>query len=366
MKVLVDATPLLGAVTGIGNFVSGVLDGLSARPGVDVATYGLSLRGWRGLRDRVPAALPVRARPLPAGALLRMWSRVPLPPAELLFGAGDVVHGTNFVVPPVRHGAAVVTVHDLTAVRYPELCTPTSLRYPALIRAAVNRGAWIHTPSQFVADEVVELLGAPADRVRAVLSGVPALAPSGAATPLDHPYVLAVGTIEPRKGFPTLVEAFEAVADSHPDLRLVIVGPQGWDQAALDAARDRSRHGDRVLWLGYVDDARRTALLAGATVFAFPSIYEGFGFPPLEAMQAGVPVVAAAAGSLPEVLGDAALLVPPRDVDALAAALTRAVEDTATREQLVAAGRRRVADFDWRRTADGIVELYEAACASSS
>lgn len=366
MQVALDATPLLGAVTGIGTFVAGVLQGFHGRPEVDVDAYCLSLRGWRNLAAVLPPGVGARARPLPAGPLLRAWRRAPFPTADRLLGRADVVHGTNFVVPPTKRAAAVVTVHDLTAVRYPELCAPVSLRYPQLVKAAVARGAWVHTPSQFVADETVELLNVPAERVRAVPSGLAPLAPADSHSPLGHPYILAIGTIEPRKGFPTLVEAFGRMAGKHPDLRLVIVGPQGWDQAALDAARDRSGHGDRVLRLGYVDDNRRSALLRDATVFAFPSIYEGFGFPPLEAMAAGVPVVAAAAGSLPEVCGDGALLVPPRDVDALAAALLEAVEDDSTRARLIAAGHAQVATFDWARTGSGLIDLYREACASSS
>ena len=366
MRVALDATPLLGSPTGIGNFVTGALAGLGERDDVALSAYCLSWRGWRALQGRVPAGVTAHARPLPAGALLRAWKALPFPRAEWFTGKADVVHGTNFVVPPTSRAAAVVTVHDLTAVRYPELCTPISLRYPDLVRTAVRRGAWVHTPSQFVADEAVELLGVPADRVRAVHSGIPALPEAGQHTPLDHPYLLAVGTIEPRKGFPALVAAFDAVAAAHPDLRLVIAGPAGWDKAAFDEARDRSGHADRVIWLGYVDDQRRTALLRGATAFAFPSIYEGFGFPPLEAMCAGVPVVAAAAGALPEVLGDAALLVGAHDVDGLAAALLKVVDDSAVRERLIAAGRTQIAKYSWGRCGTGLLDLYRTACASSS
>jgi alpha-1,3-rhamnosyl/mannosyltransferase len=237
----------------------------------------------------------------------------------------------------------------------------------------------VHTPSAFVAREVVELLGADAGRVVAVASGVPAgpADASGrgalASGPADAsgrgalaglgswPYVLALGTIEPRKDLPALVRAFDAIADDHRDLRLVVAGADGWGSAPFDEAVARAAHRDRVVRLGYVTDAARGALLAGARVFAFPSRYEGFGFPPLEAMAAGVPVVATAAGALPEVLGDAAALVSPGDDDALASGLAVVLDDDARRDRLVRAGMARAAHYSWTSCAAGLVELYRRA-----
>ena len=370
MRVALDATPLLATRTGVGAFVEGALSGLARRSDLELSAYCVSTRGWRRLSGVLPPGVAGRARPVPAAVAVRAWRRSSFPRARWVTGPADVVHGTNFVVPPDRGVATVVTVHDLTAVRFPELCTPPSLRYPGLVRRAVDRGAWVHTPSEFVAREVVELLGVPADRVRAVHHGLPALPePAPGQSTVSVPYVLAIGAVEPRKGFPTLVEAFDIVADALPDLHLVIAGPPGWGGGAFERARDDSRHADRVVWLGFVDDARRSALLRDATVFAFPSVYEGFGLPPLEAMASGTPVVATAAGSLPEVLRDAARFVPPGDVEALAAALVElaaATEDGAeARRLLVDAGRRRVADLSWDACAAGLAGLYHDAAAAA-
>jgi glycosyltransferase involved in cell wall biosynthesis len=171
-------------------------------------------------------------------------------------------------------------------------------------------------------------------------------------------YVLALGQIEPRKNLPMLVRAFDVVAAADPDLALVVAGPDGWDGERFAAACAAAAHGDRVHRLGYVSDADRRDLLAGCSVFAYPSIYEGFGHPPLEAMQAGVPVVAARAGSLPEVLGDAAFFADPRDLDDLAGALTRVLTDDALRTELVERGHDRTARYQWPAAAGEFAELY--------
>lgn len=368
MRVAVDATPLIGVGTGVATFTRGATGALAARDDVDLVAYGLTLRGRAGLRDVVPAGVEVVARPMPAGVLGRVWSKVDGPPAEWWTGPVDVVHGTNFVVPPTRRAAAVVSVFDLTAVRYPQLCAPASLRYPDLVRRAAARGAWVHTLATAIAEEVVGLLGVPAERVRVVPSGLDAPAPGdparGRRAAGADRYVLALGTVEPRKGLPDLVRAFDALAADHPGLALVVAGPDGWGTSALAGAVALARHGDRVRRLGWVDAAARSDLLAGAAVLAVPSVYEGFGYPPLEAMALGTPVVATAVGSLPEVLSDAARLVPAGDVGALTAALAAVVDDEAVAADLAARGPVHAARFRWDDCGAGLVELYRDAVAA--
>jgi glycosyltransferase involved in cell wall biosynthesis len=369
MRIAVDATPLIGAGTGVATFTRGAIGALAARDDVSLVAYGLTARGRGALASVVPPGVALAPeRPMPAGPLGRLWSRTDLAPAEWWTGACDVVHGTNFVVPPTRRAAAVVTVYDLTGVRYPELCAPASLRYPELVRRAVRRGAWVHTLATAIGEEVVELLGVPAERVRVVRSGLDAGArvgdaATGRAIAGADRYVIALGTVEPRKGLPQLVRAFDRLAAARPDLHLVVAGLDGWGTQAFGAAVAMARHGDRVRRLGWVDPAARADLLAGARVLAAPSVYEGFGYPPLEAMAAGTPVVATAVGSLPEVLGDAACLVPGGDVDALTAALGEVLDDDALAARLAAAGPIHAATFDWDACAAGLVELYRDAAA---
>jgi glycosyltransferase involved in cell wall biosynthesis len=368
LRVAVDATPLLGARTGIGRFTAAILTGLGARPDVAPLAFAATWRGRGTLDLLLPAGVRPVHRPMAARPLRAAWGVLGRPAIEWWTGPVDVVHGTNFVVPPARRAATVVTVHDLTAVHFPELCTPDVRQYPELLRRALDRGAWVHAVSAFVAEEVVTELGAPPERVRAIPNGGPDPGPPGDAAAgrtlagADR-YVLTLATVEPRKDHPTLVEAFAAAAAEGPlaDVRLVLAGPDGWGAEALAEALARSPVADRVTRLGWVDDGARADLLAGASVLAYPSRYEGFGLPPLEAMAAGVPVVATAVGGVPEVVDDAAVLVPPSDVDALADALRDVLLDGERADDLRRRGRARVAAFDWGHTIDGLVALYRDA-----
>jgi glycosyltransferase involved in cell wall biosynthesis len=282
-----------------------------------------------------------------------------------------VVHGTNFVVPPTRRAARVVTVHDLTVVRFPEMCDRPTLEYPALIRRAVADGAWVHTPSAFVAAEVVDAFGVDPERVRAVHHGIPVL--TGRSGTASGPgfrlpqgtsrYLLAIGTVEPRKDYPSLVEAFTSVSRAHPEVALVIVGADGWGAGRLADAIATSPARDRILRPGYLDAAALAVALEQAAALAYPSVYEGFGFPPLQAMAAGVPVVTTAVGAIPEVVGDGAVLVGGGDSQALAEALIRVLEGGPDVEAVVARGHRRAAEFSWSRCADGLDRLYRDAWA---
>ncbi len=375
LAVALDVTPLIGARSGVGHFVAEILDAMQGSPGIRLVPYSLSLRARRGLGLGLPllsrpahgpSPLPAGTRqlPYPAGPAIAAWGRIDQPSAERWLAPAVVVHGTNFVVPPVRGAGAVVTVHDLTFARFPEMVTPDVRRFVPALRRAVDRGAWVHTPSQYIAAEAKEVLGT--DRVVAVPHGVPRIALP--ASPLgglvgDSEFILAMGTLEPRKNVPRLVSAFGPVAADHPGLQLLLAGADGPARPAVLTARAAlpASIQKRVHIAGYVDERLRATLLARASVFAYPSLYEGFGFPVIEAMAAGTPVVAGNAGAIPEVAGDGALLVDPTDVDAIAEGLTRVLDDSALAERLVRAGRRQAAGYSWRRAAEGLTALYHRA-----
>ena len=365
MRVAIDATALLGRRTGIGTCTAQIIDRLP-RPGLDVTAFAISARGAGSLSSLLPSAVHAVRRPMAARPLRAAWLRGDRPVIEWWTGPIDVVHGPNFVVPPSR-AAEVVTVHDLTCVRFPELCTEDTLQIPALLRRAIGRGAWVHTVSSFVAAEVIEHFDIDAGRVVVIPNGTTpvvddqtrAVHVSRARTMIDADrYLLSLGTIEPRKDIPTLIAAFELLASSDPDLELVIAGPDGWGSAQVADAIDRSPFRARIRRLGWLDAVERDAVLAGATVFVYPSLYEGFGLPPLEAIALGTPVVATRVGALPEVLADSAGWAEPHDPASLAAAIASVLEDDALARSLRHAGERRIARFNWDDSTDALVELY--------
>jgi len=370
LRVALDSTSLIGTRTGVGAFTAELSARLATRPGLDLTAFAVTRRGAGALAAALPTGVRTVHRPMVARPLRWCWMRADVPAIEWWTGPVDVVHGPNFVVPPARRAAEVVTVHDLTCTRFPEMCTRDVLQVPTLLRRALRRGAWVHTVSEFVAAEVVATFDVDPTRVVAVPNGAPdvvppadrpALATRGRAVAGTERYVLALGTLEPRKDIPTLVRAFDQLAADDPDLVLVLAGPDGWGADAVTAAIATARHGARVRRLGWVADDDRRALLAGAAVVAYPSRYEGFGLPPLEALAAGTPVVATRAGALPEVLRDAAEWAEVGDAAGVAAALHRVLTEPDRADAIVAAGSGRLAAFSWDRTADDLVALYERA-----
>jgi glycosyltransferase involved in cell wall biosynthesis len=356
IRVAVDATPLLGARTGIGQYVAHLLGELALDPNAHVRAAAFSLRGRSGLRD-LPAGVRVVHRPVPARLLNQAWRRWDWPSAELVVGRVDVVHGTNFTLPPPRRAAAVVTVHDLAFVQYPDLVSAASLEYRELVPRGLTRAAAVLTPTQAVAAEVVDTYSVPPDRIWVTPMGVDdAWFSAIAARPpgLPEQYLLAVGTHEPRKGLDVLLSAYRLLLADRVDVPpLVIAGGTGWGPV-LNTAQLTD---DQVITLGYVDRPQLRGLVAGASLLAFPSLYEGFGLPPLEAMAAGTPVVATDVPAVHEVVGSLARLVPPRDAAALADALLDVLAHPPSADQRAAA-RERASLFTWRRCREATMAAY--------
>jgi len=355
VRVAIDVGPTHGRRTGIGNAVAWTVDALAERDGLDLQPYVTNARA------QVKA--PQRRLPLPAALAVRMWAHRSTPMDRWL-GNPDVVHGTNYVVPPARC-ARIVSVYDCWFLDHPEDAERDVQRAAAVLRRAVADGAHVVTSSDATTRRVRELLAT--DRVRTVLLGPPMVDdhPETATPPNGLPdhseFILALGTMERRKNLPTLVDAFGRLAREQSTVRLVIAGAPGNDVSAVDRAIARlpPAAAARVVRTGTVDGATKHWLLTNARALAYPSLDEGFGFPILEAQQMGTPVVASTAGSIPQIAGAAALLSPARDSEALAANLYWIVTNDDMHAKLIRRGTANVARFSWAGTAERYHSMYQ-------
>lgn len=371
MRIGIDYTSAVRQQAGIGRYTRGLIGALAE---LDHETrYVLFSAGRDPSRRAWPANYALRALPFSDRHLAILWQRLQLPlPVETFTGRLDLYHSPDFVLPPVWRARTILTVHDLSFMRYPACFSRPLLDYlMRKVPPAVERADAILADSESTRHDLIELLHMAADRVTVVYPAVEphfrpdedesALATTLARYGIQRPYLLGVGTLQPRKNFGLLIRAYHALRASRGiPHRLVIAGGQGW---LFDEIHDtiRSLHlGEQVHLTGFVADEDLPALYRGAALFAFPSLYEGFGIPVLEAMACGVPVVTSAASSLPEAAGDAALLVDPNDVDALTEALWRVLDDSALRNALRARGFEQIKRFSWAESARRLRAIYHA------
>lgn len=350
MRVALDWGPLLDPPTGIGRYTREIARGLESR-GIDLVRYAVALRGR--------SADPLTRWRVPARAMQLAWRRAGWPPIEALVGEVDIVHATNYVLPPLRNASGVATVHDLSFYRNAAWSADARLRW--LLPWVLDRATLILAPTRSVADELVERVSVSEDRLAVVHLGVSAHFVG--ATPLSEsalhgmgihpPFALAVGKLQPRKNLHRLLKAWELAADDLDGWTLVLAGPRGWGRDLPPT--------ENVVMPGWVGDETLPGLLAAAEIFCYPSLYEGFGLPPLEAMAAGTPALVGAYPAARELLGDAAVLVEPQDVESIAEGLRRLAGDRPLRRRLRVKGRARATAYTWEQTAAQTVAAYRRA-----
>ena len=355
MRIAFDVSPLSHPLLGIGNYMQGSLSGLaevSAGKHEIVAFAPTSIRGPNRIRAAL-AEIDVELRTwrLPFSHALRTaWSMAAHPAAERLIGRFDVMHFSDWMYPPQRGGVRATTIHDLVPLHHPEWTTArTRSMHSRKYRNAAATCAAVFVNSEFTSRDVIETLGIPSERVH-VARPAPkdVFRAEGPGADLGAPYILTVATLEPRKNLQALIEAHRLLGG---DLLLAVVGAEGWgEQPLLDDPRVRR--------LGYVSDEELATLYRGAAVAAYPSRFEGFGIPVIEAMACGVPVVVSSHESLDEASGDAAVRANPDDPAAIAAAIESA---RAQREQLVSAGLAHSRTFTWREVGEIFLRGYEEA-----
>ncbi len=282
-------------------------------------------------------------------------------------------HSPDFVLPPLRHARGVLTVHDLAFLMHPE-CADNRLRayLDDVVPRSVRRADFVIADSENTRNDLVVLLGVRPDRVEVVPGGVeprfrPVVDPDGLARARERlgvgtaPFILAVGVLEPRKNLTTLMDAFAELKrrGTLPDLKLVLAGGRGWLVDGILEHRAASPVRDDILFPGFIADELLPAVYSAANVLAFPSLYEGFGLPVLEAMACGTPVVSSNASCLPEVAAGAALMVEPTDTGALTDALERVLDDDALHADLSRKGLERARRYSWKAAAERLLRVYK-------
>lgn len=378
LKVAFDAVPLLSPLTGIGQYAKHLLEELDATEGMDVQKFYAT--GWHS---------EIRQKPLPVMAsrwksVIKKWipqtydySRAM---QQRFFTAGakafkpDVYHEPNFLAYEFD-GPSVITVHDLSWIRYPEMHPAERVRaMDKYFEPGLMRSARILTDSEFVKQELIDVFGVNPDIIHPVYLGVeaefqphsPLQTQSTLATlGLTHgQYLLAVGTLEPRKNLQLALRAFMALAPTvRKQFPLVLVGMKGWHASELEQQLTPLVNAGEVIQLGYLSRDDLVKVVAGAWSLVYPSIYEGFGLPPLEAMACGVPVIASDVSSIPEVVGATGLLIDPQDVEQLTQAMLKMTQAPEFRNACADLALARSQQFSWANCARETVAVYRAAAA---
>jgi glycosyltransferase involved in cell wall biosynthesis len=360
------------APTGIGRYAIELARALAAQPGAtEIVLLTTEREDRHGLWSQFERHALAGCHLLPA---LMTYGNAAIAEATRRYRL-DVVHDPNGIAPflgPRLGARRLVTIHDAFAYVHPETHNRLdNWRYRWMLPSAARRADLVLTDSEHSRGDLVRYLRLPAAQVRAIpLGAEPRFRPVDD-TParrailerygITSPYLLYVGGINARKNIAGLFEAYARVRARHPELALVVGGKRQWQTGEIDAAFTRLGLENNVLFTGYVGDADLPALYSAAAAFVFPSLYEGFGLPPLEAMACGAPVIASASSSLPEVVGDAALTADPHDIGGLAAAIERVVGDAELRAELRRRGIARAARFSWQRTARETLAAYQQA-----
>ena len=379
VRVIVDATPVLPKPSGVGLYVLNLLAALRSLSTAENLELGVayqpSLKNWLRGNLSLPELLTdyddVTVLPLPV-RLLNLMANVPNNPVlgrlEYRFGQPDIYHGTNYAVYPCRHSLGVMTIYDLSFIRYPEYVTSVAGTYGQRVRQCLLWTDLVVTISESSKRDIVELLGVLPERVWVTpLASRYAVDTQGGSREMqavdlgDRPFILFVSTLEPRKNVVRLIQAFDQLkTDRRIDHQLVLVGQKGWQFEPIFEAIAASPWQHHIRHLDYLSDAEVAYCYTQADVFAYPSLYEGFGLPVLEAMTLGCPVVTSNTSSLPEVAGNAALLIDPTSIGDLAEALGQVIGDRTLRQSLIDRGYRQAAEFSWSRTAQATLSAYRS------
>lgn len=382
LKIVVDATPLLPKPSGVGLYVYNLIHALHTIQFQENFELGIvyqpSLKNWllgnltfpkllENYSNRYLLPLPVRG-----SNFLASFPNPLLSYFEQGFGYPDIIHGTNYAVYPCQRSLKIMNIYDLTFIKYPNYVNSIVRTYTQRVKQSLKWTDAIITISESSKKDIINYLNIEPERIY-----VTPLASRYDSAYLDnnkniisrninlsnydftHPYILFVSTIEPRKNITTLISAFNYLKQKYKiDHHLVLIGQKGWRYEPIFSEIERSPWKEQIHHLNYLSDETVAFFYSKADVFAYPSHYEGFGLPVLEAMTLGAPVVASNTSSLPEVAGDAALLVDPNDSINLAEAILKVISDSQLRQDLIQKGKERATLYSWERTAKATLQAY--------
>ncbi len=380
LKIVVDATPLLPKPSGVGFYVYNLIHSLytlSSKESFELGiVYQPSLKNWFLGNLSFPKLLENYSNlyllPLPV-RVLNLLAAFPNPLLSYFeegFGHPSIFHGTNYAVYPCQKSLKAMSIYDITFIKYPDYVNSIVRTYTERVKQSLKWTDLVITISESSKKDIVEYLNVDPDRIY-----VTPLASRYYPSYLDkhpvdrlastvnynfsQPYILFVSTIEPRKNIIALISAFNQLKQKHKiDQHLILIGQKGWKYEKIFAEIERSPWKDHIHHLNYLSDEEVALFYSKADVFVYPSHYEGFGLPVLEAMTLGAPVVTSHTSSLPEVAGDAALLIDPNDASHLAEAMLRVISDSQLRQELIEKGKNRSKLFSWEKTAQATLQVY--------
>lgn len=371
--IAIDYTPAYEQGGGIGRYVREITAALAS---YDTKTdYRLFVSGAAPTQLPQPIGSNFQWRPtrLTPRWLARIWHRARLPlPVEVFTGRVGLYHATDFVLPPTLPGTkTLLTVHDLSFIRVPETASPSLRVYlERVVPRSTYQADHILADSEATKRDLIELYSIPPEKITVLLSGVDSrFAPVRDSDEIlttrsrykisERPYILSLGTVQPRKNYGRLVQALANLRQTGHDIGLVIVGGRGWLEDSIYETIRTTQMKDFVRFTGFADENDLPALYSGATCFALPSLYEGFGIPILEAMACGTPVVTSNVSSLPEVTGEAGLMVNPYDVDEITESLRRLIVSSDLRADLIQRGFEQARRFTWDQSARHLYDIYQ-------
>ncbi|PID84724.1 MAG: glycosyl transferase family 1 [Chloroflexi bacterium] len=374
MKIGIDVTSAVMQGAGIGRYTRELVQAtLAADKANEYVLFSAPPPDDHALAQIFPLSRRIthKIAPVSEAWLYRIWYRARLPVAVQWFaGQVDLFHSPDFVLPPVRGGIpTLLTVHDLSFVHFPEVYPAILVNYlNKVVPWSVQRATHILADSAATKHDLMALWQVPDEKVTVLYSGVNAafarVEDEGKITAVrqkyhlgEEPYLLSVGTVQPRKNYQMLIQAFAPLADHIPH-NLYIAGGKGWLYDEMMAEIEKQRLTERVRFIGFVDDEDLPTLYSGADLYLFPSIYEGFGLPMLEAMACGVPVIAADVSSLPEVGVETAVLLPPDAQTQWTQTIAAVLSSPHQQEQMIAAGYRRAQKFSWQKAANQLFGIY--------